>query len=106
MNVEALRKNFECRKREARKRKIAWSLTFEQFCELMRAPKCCITGKSLYPEHRSEELRLSFDRVDNSVGYTHENIRLVSSRLNRIKSDASEYELQMIVDYVRKTKGE
>lgn len=42
----------------------------------------------------------SVDRVDNSKGYTKNNIRVISMRANRLKSDASLAELRALVEYV------
>jgi hypothetical protein len=40
----------------------------------------------------------SLDRIDNTKGYTPENIEIISWKANRIKSDATLAELQLIVD--------
>ena len=42
----------------------------------------------------------SFDRVDNTIGYTVDNVRVVCVRCNRLKNDASLEELRMLVAYV------
>ena len=39
------------------------------------------------------------DRRDNSIGYTPENVVVVSWRANRIKSDASAAELQKLANF-------
>lgn len=44
----------------------------------------------------------SLDRFDNAKGYTPENIVVISSRANRLKSNASLEELQAIVKYMEK----
>lgn len=43
----------------------------------------------------------SLDRFDNSRGYTPDNIRVISTRANMIKSDSTLEELERIVAYMR-----
>lgn len=47
------------------------------------------------------ESAASLDRIDNSKGYVPGNVRLVSNRANRIKSDATIEELEKIVRYMK-----
>lgn len=42
----------------------------------------------------------SLDRFDNREGYTTENVRVISSRANRLKSDASPIEILLIARYM------
>lgn len=44
----------------------------------------------------------SLDRLDNSKGYTKENVFVISKRANRLKSDASLEELKSIIRYIEK----
>lgn len=46
----------------------------------------------------------SLDRFDNSKGYTPDNVRVISSRANQIKSDATAEELLRVLAYVQETK--
>jgi hypothetical protein len=43
----------------------------------------------------------SLDRRDSTKGYTKENIVVISNRANRIKSDASFEEIEMIMKYLK-----
>jgi len=46
----------------------------------------------------------ALDRIDNSKGYTKDNICVVSKRANRLKSDAQLEELKKIVQYIESNK--
>jgi len=47
----------------------------------------------------------SVDRFDNSLGYVKGNIRFVSWRANKIKSDATVQELEAVTNYARSGVG-
>ena len=42
----------------------------------------------------------SIDRVDSRLGYTPENIQIISWRANRIKNDGTPEELRLLADYM------
>lgn len=46
----------------------------------------------------------SLDRVDNSKGYTPDNVRVISYRANALKSDATPEEIRMVLDYMEGRK--
>lgn len=46
----------------------------------------------------------SLDRIDNSKGYTKENVHIISSRANIIKRDATIEELEAIVLYLKENE--
>lgn len=48
----------------------------------------------------------SIDRFDNSKGYTPENVRVISYRANRLKSDATLQELKAVVAYMESNTRE
>ncbi len=50
---------------------------------------------------RSNHDSPSLDRIDNSKGYVKGNVRVVSSRANSLKSDASIDEMEKILRYMR-----
>jgi hypothetical protein len=48
----------------------------------------------------AKDTRASLDRLKPTIGYTKENVRVISMRANRIKSDATIEELQKIIAYM------
>jgi hypothetical protein len=63
---------------------------------------CPVLGIHLtYNGQRGDrDTRASLDRRDPAIGYTKENVRVISMRANRIKSDATIEELQKIIAYM------
>jgi len=52
---------------------------------------------------RGDPCGYSIDRIDNERGYVPGNVRVVSARANRLKSDARPWELRAILAYVENT---
>jgi len=64
--------------------------------------RCPVLGIELcYTNSRVSDDSPSVDRVDQSKGYTPDNIRVVSWRVNRLKGDASADELEKIAAWMR-----
>jgi hypothetical protein len=62
--------------------------------------KCPVLGISLTYEG-SRDFVPSLDRRDSSLGYISENVFVISSRANRIKSDAALQEMESILKYMK-----
>jgi hypothetical protein len=105
MNDQKLHKKYRDAKSKAKARSIEFSLTFEEYKSIFSTMTCSITGKTLTLKHPSEELRPTVDRITNELGYVAGNVHLVSERMNRLKSDASENEVAQILNYIRKNKN-
>jgi hypothetical protein len=64
-------------------------------------PKICpVLGIELVWD-KGNDFCPSLDRKDNAIGYVRENIMVISGRANRIKSDATQRELEAILRYVK-----
>ncbi len=83
-------------KRAAHKKGLDFNLTPED----VTIPHVCpVLGIAL--DYSCREKTPSFDRVDNDFGYIKGNVRVISFRANRLKSDANLEELEAIAAYMR-----
>lgn len=73
-------------KRSAKSRNIPFSLTTNRVQELLNLNRCYFTGVELNhsPNHPNQ---LSFDRIDNNLGYTDENVVVCAKSFNSKKGD-------------------
>lgn len=89
----------------ARKRALKKGLDFdedvaEHLIELGGCPsKCPILGIEL--SYSGGDSSPSLDRIDNSKGYIKGNVMIISFRANRLKSDATIYELKLISEFIK-----
>lgn len=67
-------------------------ITIPSICPVLGIPLIPLSGKFA---HNSP----SIDRIDNSKGYTKDNIIVVSFRANSLKKDATTEELKMVSDF-------
>jgi hypothetical protein len=84
-------------KARAKKLGVEFSLTKEWLKE--NAPATCplLDIELVYNADKSVENTASVDRKDSTKGYTVENCKIISFKANRIKSNASVAELQLLV---------
>lgn len=87
-------------KGRAKERGIDFTITVDS---LSWPDVCPVLGFTLSYNGQSanRESRASLDRLDPSMGYTAENTRVISSRANRIKSDATLTELEALMQYIK-----
>jgi hypothetical protein len=97
IRYKRIRKMVSGAKRRAEKFGIPFNLVVE---DLVIPDVCPITNVPFDFQGRRETAP-SLDRLVPSLGYTKENTRIISVRINRIKSDATLDELMALVDYVR-----
>lgn len=87
----------------ARKRNLEHTIVLEDLFEIWPEDNICpILGIEL--EWNSAGFRRtspSIDRIDNSKGYTKDNIQIISFRANELKRDASLEELELLVNYLK-----
>lgn len=78
-------------------------LDFNLTKEDLEVPSFCpVLGIELSLDREtSNDNKPSVDRIDNLKGYIKGNIRVISGRANRIKSDASLKEIEQIYHYMK-----
>jgi len=87
-------------KSSALKRGIEFDLDLCDLNELSFPITCPILNIPLkYNKGKAQDNSYSIDRRDSSKGYTIDNIVVVSNRANKLKSDATLREMQLLVEY-------
>lgn len=92
----------DARKR-AKKKGLQYDLTKE---DLVVPEVCPVLGITLEvgDGHRQPNSP-SIDRIDNSKGYTRDNVAIISLRANALKNDGTIEELKAIVKYMEENNG-
>jgi hypothetical protein len=87
-------------KQSAKKRGIDFDLTLTDLNNLSFPITCPILGIPLkYNIGTPQDDSYSIDRKDNSIGYTIDNIEVISYKANRAKNNLSEEELSKLISY-------
>jgi hypothetical protein len=85
---------------DARKRAIAANIPFTITPDDIVIPKVCpVLGITLVAD-RHRDNKPSLDKIIQEKGYTPENIKVISFRANRLKSDATVEEIRAIISYI------
>lgn len=89
--IRAKSKNLEC------------TLTIDDLIEAFpKDKKCPVFGIDLFwGEGSNRNNSPSLDRFDSSLGYTKDNVCIISWKANRIKSDATLEEIEAILYYMK-----
>jgi hypothetical protein len=94
--------------KDARTRAIKYNLPFDLYLEDIQIPDYCpVLGFPLakiegFPNRASPSL----DRMDPVKGYVRGNVRVISTRANQLKSDASVEELAAVLRDLIRLKGQ
>jgi len=62
---------------------------------------CLVLGIELKQGGMNSPNSPSLDRIDNNKGYVKGNVRVISHRANTIKSNATQEELEKVLEYVK-----
>lgn len=91
-------------KNRAKQRGIPFSLKLEDVeipdvCPILKIP---LRFAPADPQtHRAADCTPSFDRLDNAEPYTKENVRVISTAANKMKSDMSLEQVTALYEYMR-----
>jgi hypothetical protein len=84
----------------AKKRKIPFDLTLVDLNNLSFPVSCPILGIPLYfHRNKMQEDSYSIDRINSQLGYTIDNLMVISNRANRIKNNATDEELSKLAKF-------
>lgn len=105
------RKNFDYRlqmllnasKQRARNKNIEHTLTIEELKELYPADgRCPVFGFTLqFGSAGFRENSPSVDKIDPKGGYTKDNVQIISWKANRLKTDATVKELELLLSFMK-----
>jgi len=92
----------ECIRNGWKKRKnlnVPFTVTADDILSLVPKDLKCPIYKVPFVFNINSEWNMSFDRIDNSKGYTKDNLVVVSLRVNTIKSVATVKEMYQVADF-------
>jgi hypothetical protein len=96
--VKQLERLLKYAKQRAKNKNLEFSINLGDLCRLYKSA-CPVTGVKFNSGNR--DTAMTIDRIDNTKGYTVENILIVSFLVNRIKSNASVEMLEQIVNFYK-----
>lgn len=85
---------------KARARKSQLEFTIE-ICDIVIPEFCPVFGLKLEMLSEDKNTSPSLDRVDNSKGYIPGNVRVISWKANKLKSNASLQEIEALYRYIK-----
>ena len=89
-------------KESAKKRGIDFDLTPMDIDDIGIPLTCPILGfRIFFHRDQAHDDSISFDRINSSLGYTRDNLVIVSLRANKLKSDATLHEMESIVNFYK-----
>lgn len=92
-------------KNRARKSNLEFTITLADLENLLikQNNKCYYTGKEFINE--DPDWTVSIDRIDSTKGYTLDNIRLISSATNYMKSDVTEEMFYYLISLIKHNRN-
>lgn len=97
-----IKKMLEGAKKRALKKGLEFNL---ELCDVVIPRYCPILGIPLYTSKLNADCSPSIDRIDNSKGYTKNNINIISTRANRIKNDSTFDEIEKLYFFLKENKN-
>lgn len=88
-------------KASAKRRNISFTLNITDLYDLSYPVTCPVLGIPMkFNRGKPQDDSYSIDRLDSSIGYTIDNIRVISYRANRLKSDGTKTEITKLAEYI------
>lgn len=95
-------RKFLMKSKNAHDRNIPFSMTFKRFKQVYNTKHCQYTGVELC--HDQGDNLLTVDRIDNTKGYTDDNVVACSKLFNQLKSDLTPEEIKMMYSLLKRKK--
>jgi hypothetical protein len=90
--------------KSAESRGIHFDMSFKRVKQLLNTKRCFISGVELN-RIPSDKRQLTFDRLDNNLGYIDSNVVACSLRMNQLKNDISVNEILLLYNAINKKKN-
>lgn len=89
--------------KQAKQRAKQYNLEFDLDQDCIKIPMLCpvLNIPLEISTSKQSDNSPSLDRIDNSKGYTKDNVAVISWRANKLKSNAKLWELKAIVEYMK-----
>ena len=94
-------------KDSASKRNIEFDLSFNKVKQIMNTKRCYFTNEKLVlgdKNNSNDDNVLTFDRVDNNIGYIDSNVVACSQSFNKIKSNLTVIQIKQLYAGLLKKK--
>lgn len=89
-------------KQSARKRNIPFDMTIMDFYHMDFPITCPILGIPLHWNvGQAHDDSYSFDRIDSALGYTFDNIQVISMKANRAKNNLTDDEIKKFCTFYK-----
>ena len=88
-------------KTSADSRGLEFDLSLKRVRQLLNTKKCFISGERLN-RIQQDPNQLTFDRLDNTKGYTDDNVVACSLRINRLKDSLTINDITMLYMAIQK----
>lgn len=102
MKFPEIKKLYNRLRHSAKKRNILFALTLTELNNFSFPLTCPIFNIPLkYSSNKIEDSTYSVDRIDSTKGYEIDNIIIISYKANRIKSNATKTELELLYKFYK-----
>ena len=102
-DIEVAKKLLQIQAR-AIKKNLEFDMSLAKVRTLMNTQRCFFTNIVMSRGDGNDENQLSFDRIDNSKGYTDENVVACTTRINQLKRSLSIEDIEYLYKGIQKHK--
>lgn len=100
--LSAQRRLYSRKKWRSKDDGVPFTVAFEDIDWPLNCPALGIPLDYAHASRRGTDASPSFDRFDAGIGYVKGNVRIISVRANRIKTNAMAHELRAVADWIER----